>query len=550
MSDNKKNIQMERRAFVKALGLTPLAAALLPNGLHPLLANDGASALKVFGTYQYGHGGCLGRFARPTDSSLQMNIKYPSRNVSILPGITAKYEVLSDLKNPDGSINRAIDSGWHQKGLIEYTSMFTALDIWMYHAHSSANLGNWRGHFAHRFVDHHTLDRMVYESSKYAGSANGARYCSLFKISRGSVGQTDLNDPSTLAELPSAGNLISAYNSIFTEVAPETIPPTQAALASVLSEIDALRNHPKLSSLDRPVLEAQIGIIESLSTSIAQLSCASFGSAPFWNQGAYNGDYSYRELVAEYWANLVTFAANTCDKPLVISQELNALADPSFYGVFGDYHQDVAHYCSASGHHVQTPPGSGNLVFHEHPPEERLKRIRESSMPLFKSMLDNGIVRLAEKLKNTPNGNSNLLEQSLLVLVGESGVLTHSGCGGHAISVGGANGNWRKNVYVDFQRQDIAQTWADPAQDVLIAGQERAGLPQAIFLNTICQAAGLSPEEYEKVGGQGYGDFSAAEWNLGTDSAGSSWMVGRQRQFSRSDFPSYGSVIEWLKNSA
>lgn len=175
-------------------------------------------------------------------------------------------------------------------------------------------------------------------------------------------------------------------------------------------------------------------------------------------------------------------------------RSLIANMDPGYFfrapGVFGEFHSEVVHRLN------------GRPAM-----EESIPRMTQAMQPWLQGQMGRSVFDIALALKNTPTGDGkNLLDHSLLVIGFEAGTNTHDSRALTVYTIGGAAGRMKTGFYIDASQpnQNYGYQAGVMSYHLMTPELNRKGLPYVNFLNTICAAAGLSPDRYELNSGQGF----------------------------------------------
>lgn len=500
---------LNRREFLGRLGVGLVTLPLLPSFLiQRAQAGVGANQLlPLIVFFRKRHGGEMGFDMPRTDTE---SLVVPTQSVGTLGmGTSVHRAALDSLRNGAGSpsglnsLNRVFGPQWHSEGLLPYLNILGGLYCETPHTpgHGHLDVGNIVGYHDITASCSPTVDAVIAQSEFYR-LAN-ARHFQMFGYNNQSLqNETAGNLSSPLSVSPRFFSASEVWNFLFGNVVSTGQGQANSAvLDRILLDIMGLKNNPLLSTGDRQALDAHAERLNTFRSSIAATSC----SSPQQPGSPAAGVETLNRVF-----DMLTFAASsalTCSRPVIASIAVDAeymmqFADP----LPGDYHHDYYHYVSEQANDLTTRRarlfgGSGGHAI----------------LPFTKAVLESTFMALARRLRDTSNGaGGNLLDESLLVWTKESGAVTHNGNNMSAYTLGRAGGRLASGYYWDLLDRRGGQGGAmwngdfyGLGNDPLFADSlEYLGPSYVHVLNTICRAAGLTPQQYAlSAGPGGYGRF-------------------------------------------
>jgi hypothetical protein len=469
--------------------------------------------MKFFGTFMIGHGGSYSR-ELPTRRNLNSsNIVEREVGIPVFPNpamrflVTSNYSIamepISNFLRPNANgemvLNEVFDARWAQNGLMEYLNVFHNFYMPWYYGHGRAVLGDpFTIHNANAPQAGPHLSQVVAQSPLYM-PLQGSSYLSPLFVNLESQARR-LTDPSNIASAldltPSIWSSPQVYQATIGVAQGLSPNGNSLGVSRLLEEVQALKGQSQTSSVDRQRLEAHEDRLLSLLQTVQNGSCSFSGSVPpmpSWNQVHWNEDRDgYRATQSQLMASYLALATAACGRSVFANSNPSRFAiEP---GIFGDFHIQVVHSMSSRP-----------------PVEECLSKMTQAMQPWLRNQMGRSVFDIALALKNTPAGDGkNLLDHSLLVVAFEAGTYTHESQGITVYTIGGASGRLKTGFYIDASQQN--QTYGYGAQTMsypfMTPELNRKGIPYINFLNTICAAAGLSPNRYELNSGQGFFRFS------------------------------------------
>ncbi|MGA0164028.1 MAG: hypothetical protein ACO3LE_07260, partial [Bdellovibrionota bacterium] len=502
-SKSQKKLQFDRRDFLKATGVGALASMISPIQFlnSNLYAQSAIQPLKFFGTFMIGHGGSYSR-ELPTRRNLNSsNIVEREVGVPVFPNPAMRFSLTSNTSiameplnnflrlNANGEmvLNEVFDSRWAQNGLIDYLNVFHNFYVPWYYGHGRAVLGDpFTGHNADAPQAGPHLSQVVAQSPLYSPLQGGATLNPLlvnFDHAKRLIDPTNLN--SAVDSAPTIYRTDQAYQATIGVAQGLSPNGNSLGVSKLLEEVQALKNQAQVSANDRQLLEAHEDRLLSLLQSVQNGSCAFSGAlppSPTWNQVSWNADEnSYRAIQSQLISSYLALATAACGRSLIANM------NPGYFirepNSFGEFHSEVVHRLN------------GRPVL-----DEAVPRMAQAMQPWLQGQMGRSVFDIALALKNTPAGDGkNLLDHSLLVIGFEAGTNTHDSRGLTIYTIGGAAGRMKTGFYIDASQQNQSYGYNPNVMSYPLMTSElnRKGLPYINFLNTICAAAGLSPDRYE-----------------------------------------------------
>lgn len=255
--------------------------------------------------------------------------------------------------------------------------------------------------------------------------------------------------------------------------------------SKLLGEFDRLKRHPRLSSADRDRMSGHQAYFSELWNRISRPTpCAlparsspAFGagtahaSAESWLSSAGNG--GLRTHVQNI--NRMIAAAFRCDLTRVVTYGAGLYFTPQ------DWHLDWSH----NNVNYQSQLVAANREILEMLLLDLLTQLDVPETPDGRTYLDNTLVVL--QLEHSDQHTANTLP---------------------TITAGSAGGFLRTGMYMDYRNLGLRLRGSGSAGDpTLVTGSAHSGIYQQQLTNTILQAMGIAPSEYETSGSPGYGEI-------------------------------------------
>lgn len=516
-TETRKTTRWDRRSFLKAAGMGTLVSALSPLPLVPSkLYAQSLNPLQLFSTFFIGHGGYMSRELPTRWNPNSSNLIEREVGIPVFPNAGMKHALTSNRsiamepltnflrQNAEGQLvlNEVFDSRWTTNGLIEYLNVFHNFYIPWYYGHGEAVLGDtFTGHNASAPLTGPSLSEVVGQSPLYMPQ-QGNSYKMPMVVNLGIETKRLVNPDDIHSAIEIAPNVIRSSGVYQATLGmAQSLSPNGNSLgvAKLLEEVQRLKTRPGVSFKDQQRLEAHQDRLLTLLQTVQDGSCTftqDLPESPPWNQYHWNADENgYREMHSQLIASYMALAAASCGRAVI--SNMNAGTFTRAPRLFGGFHAELAHFIT-----------SNNNV------EERVRRMKLGYTPWIRNQLGRSVFDLALALKNTPAGDGkNLLDHSLIVVAMEAGPRTHQGRGLTLFTIGGASGRLKTGLYVDASQAGEEYSYGGGTEriksDPLMESQfHRRGLPLQNLLNTICVAAGLSPDRYELNPGQGFFRFS------------------------------------------
>ena len=293
-------------------------------------------------------------------------------------------------------------------------------------------------------------------------------------------------------------NPLTAYNEAFGNVTFDPMEPQEhpnlALLDRVYDDYAALRNHSRLSTFDRDVLERHMQFISELQGKLeaaGQIVCSE-PTAP-GNVDANVFDPAQFAMAIDAFVD-VTVAAMVCDVTRVATI---------------DIWQAMGRGTGSGGSDlVYSHNGTANPQdWHEYAHQFGSANADANILAINQWIADAVFLKLIERL-DVPEGvdGDTYLDNSIVMWGNELG-MNHLNWSIPTVLAGGAGGKLKTGRFVDYI------DWNQPGKFCQEYGTVIEGVPYNQLLVTILQAAGLQPGEYEANGNAGYGAGTTAGKN-------------------------------------
>ena len=340
-----------------------------------------------------------------------------------------------------------------------------------------------------------TIDQVLAYSNKFYGSDPRARSVVLATGSPGSLSDTDYGMPGgPIENIPAYIEPLYLFQDLFGDfVEPDEEPtehPNLSLVNSVHGDYAQLKNHQRLSRDDRAALERHMAFLADLESELAQgftAGCSKPEEPPFYDMG-----YPWQEVssvedferVVELLVD-ISVAAIRCDLTRVVTFQ------PQM-GV-----TDAGGSKATSYHSSDDSPGDWHDFAHDAVEEPG---DHDHINSLNRWVVEKIFARYVQGLDVEEAFGRTYLDNSLVYLSGELS-MDHYVLGMPTLMAGSAGGKLETGRYVDYTQLDGSYANAGTMPwGVLIPG-----LPHNRLLVTILQAMGLSPNDYERDGIEGYG---------------------------------------------
>lgn len=372
-------------------------------------------------------------------------------------------------------------------GIIQKMNVLRGLDIPFYIAHhSGGHLGNYArndgngsdGEAIHgRYMP--TIDQLMAWSSDFYPDLSSITERSLILGSHGRYSY-NWSNPSTrsgvVEETPHHANIFQLFERIFATSDTQQNPPDTFVVDRVIENYRSLRHSNKrLSALDAQRLDDHMDRLFELQR---RLNATPVGGAFCSNKSITSWSDYFGESRA--WVEVVEAAFLCGSSAIAVIPVLESLYDQNT----ADWHQSIAHQWNLPG------------------PQEKLQTVNQQ-------VFENIFLNLVNRLNVPEDGDTTILDNTLVCWTHESGEETHSSRSAPVITCGSAGGYFNTGLYMDYRRraeEGMLLSWGDR--------QGYSGLMYNQWLATALQAMGLPPSEWQAIehnAATGYGTSNTSE---------------------------------------
>lgn len=486
-----------RRNFLRGTGGLLVALPFL-EGLAGR-ASAQAAPRKRFVSIQIPHGGAWGADMHPAQGSLTESLSYA--------GYTVRSGALSvAVSGGKASLSPILtaDSGTFTSALAGKMNVIRGLGLPFegFH-HLGGHLGNWATTDANPngLSNMPTIDNLMAYAPGFYDAAPLVRVmlCGIDNPTTTAASWTYENPTTKTGPVvrgAPAGNSRRLFDRVYVPTSGPTTPapmPRRSIVDRILSDYQRLRADSRLSTRDRQRLDAHISHLDELETKLTRppVMCGAADPVPNNDEVRFVDHYADSALAVErmqLWMDVIAIAF-ACDTSRIATLPLtSSFSDWDGTGA-RDFHQAIAHQAGSRP--------DATLAIAVDAPHPRF-RMAETYQRVF----EHGFLYLARKLDEISEGESTVLDNTLIAWSHEAGIQTHDQIDMPVITAGGAGGAIRTGMHIDYR--NMAYRW--PQQDVVPPEQVYPGLHWHQWLGTVMQAMGVPASEYSTGTYGGYGD--------------------------------------------
>ncbi len=445
---SKMNRQ-KRREFLKNLGLSSLALPLLPSLFQESAFSQTNGVPKRF------------IFIRTAHGTRQENWD-PFQTAPTQIGTNIKEGSLSSMFSSTG-INKLLDSNFAP--YLNQLTYIRGLDIPLGLGH---NRGGALGHYQ-QLDGYATIDQVLAKSPKFYNASTPVLDALLFSSYGGC---SFMKQGSHIIQRQSFFSAQAAFDLLFNFSQGQNLTRNSKAINEALKRYTELKNNPRVSAEDKVVLDIQSTLASEIDQKLKQIKPVAPQTSPV--PVSANGSLSVTQIYESYVDVGVLALLNQLTNVLVINIEEAEGVGPSSW--HGESH--IGEKGSAPGHYKASYWAAQKVFL------RLIQKLSAITEPNGKSMLDNSLVFWGGEMSQ---GAGHVQENMPVVLAG-SGL-----------------GYIRPGRILDYSQYSAPKV---PSNN--IGDSNFAGRPYTQLLNTILQAMGLSPADYEQNGKPGYGLTASA----------------------------------------
>lgn len=430
-----------RREFLKKFGLSTAALPLLPS-ITPSLAFSNTLAIPKRAV-----------FIRTAHGSRQENWE-PFKLAPTQVAANVKEGQLASLF-PNGGINKLLDSNFNP--YLNQMTYIKGLDVPVALGH---NRGGMLGHYING-DDWETIDQKLAKSTKFYGTQVPVLDALLFST-YGNCSYMRQGDK--LIERQSYNSPKAAFDLLFNFSQGGSLSRNSKVLAETLKQIQTLRGSSRLSADDKKTLDIHATLVSDLDAKLKKIAPVTAPANPI-PTGALSLTQTYEAFVD---VGILALLNNLTNVLVINIEEADGVGASSWHG---ESHNGEKTY---SPLHYKASYWAAQKVFLR--VIQKMSQITESN---GKTMLDNSLVFWGGEMSQ---GQGHVQENMPVVLAGSM------------------QGYLRPGRILDYSQYSVSPIASNNMGDTNWIGR-----PYTQLLNTILQAAGLSPADYEQGGKPGYG---------------------------------------------
>jgi hypothetical protein len=408
---------------------------------------------------------------------------------------TGTVAPLSDFA--DGGISRIL--GAELNPFLDKLLLLRGLDFLPDTNHNDGGiLGNFAGgsisESASSMTEFQTIDQVLAYSSKfYPSSPRGGRSLHLSPGRSNTFSYTQSGDTSgPVTQLNAETNPRNVFDRLFADfVDPGTTPevnPNLKLVDRVIEDFRSVQASSRLSQADRDRLEQHIDFLSEIETRIGTPPSAGC-TAPTAPPSVPNEGVDVPTLRQSY--GLMTdllVAAIRCDLTRIVTLDVYKAI-----GMSGGDEQGFEHSCASCEGNPN--PTDWHRAAHDWDQQDQ----REKVISINEWITREVFVPLLEKLDVDEGDGSTYLDNSVVLWGNELG-MNHLNYSVPTVLAGSAGGYLKTGRYIDYI------DWNRSVKFSQHNGMVIEGVPYNRLLVTLLQAFGLTPADYEREAGQGYGE--------------------------------------------
>jgi len=343
--------------------------------------------------------------------------------------------------------------------------------------------------------DVQTIDQILAYSSKFYASTPWARHLHVSQGVENSISYSAMGMPGgPIQQLKARTNPLDAYNDMFAGVSQPENPMAgmgnerdKLLVDRVYEDYVRLRDHKRLSSADKQLVEQYINLVSELQAKLTAnqvLSC----TIPAEPESLENNTATDPTDIQTKWDLFIDIvvAALMCDQTRIVTigahKALGPGPDPNDTTLVGHYHSE-----DASG-------GTWHGLAHDYGNANSRRMLAGINAWLASELF----AKLIERM-DVPEADGNTLLDNSLVYWGNEMGFNHIAYSVPCLLAGSAGGFIETGRYLDYIDWDGKSYFGQENGNVI------KGIPHNRLLVTIMQAMGLSPDDYEMNGEPGYG---------------------------------------------